>query len=397
MSTLKIRAGLALALAAVGALAVAGCAQPSTSSDTGPATSASAGSPAPSGLPARLDAVPVRDVPVTAPPVPAPAVTPVRGLAESAAVSKPPLPGVFLTMTGMAATTLDCGAPQRFTVSRMTPAGVVTPMTRGWLTALFGSGGDARVLVLGVRDYGGPDSSVTDRTSGYLRIDLATGKVLGLTPTVTQIEGTYGRGGTTGGVWVGVDAGTIGLLDLATGRILRSVKAPAPITRVMASDSVLWVANDRMAPYRKLWRLDPDSGAVLDATEWREIASPAQDSGRLDRSRMVLVGDNVVLVDSQLVVTRVAPDGSAVAVRVTGLGTTDAGLPRGTAGDAWIGTATGALVRLDGNTLDLVGAATVPGLVDVADVAAVEDTVALMQQPEGKARLVTVPLSVFGG
>lgn len=397
MWTPKTRAGCLLALATLAGTTVAGCAQPVTSSATAPATTTAAASPAASGLPARLDSVPVRDVAVTAPSVPAAAITPVRGLAEIAPVSKPPLPDVFLTMTGMAATTLDCGAPQPFAVSTMTPAGVVDTLARGWLTALFGSGGDARVLVLGVRDYGGPDSSVTDRTSGYLRIDIATGKVLGLTPTVTQIEGTYGRGGATGGAWVGVDAGTIGLLDLTSGRILRSLKTPAPITRVMASDDVLWVANDRMAPYRKLWRLDPVSGAVLDATEWRESASPAQDSGRLDRSRMVLVGDNVVLVDSQLVVTRVAPDGSAVAARLTGLGTTDAGLPRGSAGDAWIGTATGALVRLDGDTLDVVGAATVPGLVDVADIAVVTDTVALMQQPAEKARLVTLPLSTFGG
>jgi hypothetical protein len=144
-------------------------------------------------------------MPVTVVPVDVPIASgTVTDMAWTAADSSAPTPEGFVVLTGKVSTTADCGTPERTTMSVIDPSGKVLMEQEFELTALLGSGVSDGVLVLGIRQYGEAGSEFSSRRDGYLRIDLTTGDVLGLTETVSRTEGQYAGAGEDSGLWVGI-------------------------------------------------------------------------------------------------------------------------------------------------------------------------------------------------
>lgn len=318
-------------------------------------------------------------------------------MAWTAAASSAPTADGFVTLTGKVSTTADCGSPESTTVSVISPAGDVLVETQFELTALLGSGVSDGILVLGIRQYGEAGSDFSSREDGYLRIDLATGEVLGLTETASRTEGQYGSAGADTGLWLGIGPSELGLMDPRTGEMIRTLTTPEPMTRVLATESTLWVVNDLMSPLQPYWQLDPADGSVINSFEWSEETEANHPAAANPKPFSVAVGDGLVLVDNDKVVQRVDADGTVTAVRLEGLGEGLPGLPRASAGDAWIAFESGEVVTLDGDTLELLGAGRVLGLELGADIASDGSTVALLRDAGDGPHLELVPTSAFIG
>lgn len=291
----------------------------------------------------------------------------------------------------------DCGTPGPVAVSVIDPTGKVLMKRAFELTAVLGSGVSDGVLVMGVRDYGAKGSDFSSRKDGYLRIDLETGKVLGVTETDSRAEGQYASAGAEKGLWVGIGPSELGLMDPRTGRMIRTIPTPAPVTGVFATDSTLWVVNDQISPLQPYWQLDPADGSVVTSFEWTPQTATHRSRGENLTPSVAAVGDGLVLLDKDKVVQRVSADGTVIGVRLEGLGDGLPGLPRASHGEVWIAFESGEVVALDGSTLALLGAGRVAGLEVAADIASDGTTVAILQGGPDEPRLALLPGAAFAG
>jgi hypothetical protein len=377
-------------------LLAAACAGSSPSDGSGAQSPSQA--PVASAAPGAVVLQPSSAVPVTVVAVDVPIASgTVTDMAWTAADSSAPTPEGFVVLTGKVSTTADCGTPERTTVSVIDPSGKVVMEQEFELTALLGSGVSDGVLVLGIRQYGEAGSEFSSRRDGYLRIDLTTGDVLGLTETVSRTEGQYAGAGEDSGLWVGIGPSELGLMDPRTGEMIRTIPTPAPMTRVLATDSTLWVVNDLKSPLQPYWQLDPADGSVLHTFEWSEETETNHPAAANPKPFSVAVGDGLVLVDNDKVVQRVDSDGTVTAVRLEGLGAGLPGLPRASSDEVWIGFESAEVVRLDGATLDLLGAGRVSGLELGADIASDGSTVAVLSGGPDDPRLALLPTAAFSG
>jgi serine/threonine protein kinase/ABC-type transport system substrate-binding protein len=92
-----------------------------------------------------------------------------------------------------------------------------------------------------------------------LRIDGRTGKVTGRFTNVGQ--GCGGVVAAGGSVWVGRDAGVVELNE-RTGRLLRRIAFPAPVTRIVYADGAVWATSGSDGYVAKI---DPSGGGVVTA------------------------------------------------------------------------------------------------------------------------------------
>ena len=375
------------------ALVISGCAGPSTTDQAeGSGAPVASESSVASGQ-VVLDPGSATPITVAAVEVPSSAGT-VTPMSWTAADSSAPVADGFVVVTGRVTTMVDCGTPGPVAVSVIDPTGKVLMKRAFEVSALLGSGVSDGVLVTAVRDYGVTGSDYSSRKDGYLRIDLETGKVLGVTETDTRAEGQYGSAGADKGLWVGIGPAELGLMDPRTGNMIRTIPTPAPVTRVFVTDSTLWVVNDQISPRQPYWQLDPADGSVLTSFEWTPQTAAHRSTGEHPTPSAVAVGDGLVLVDNDKVVQRVGADGTVTAVRLEGLGD-GIGLPHASAGEVWIGFESGEVVELDGGTLDLLGAGRVSGLQVRADIASDGTTMAILQGSSDKPRLTMLPTAAF--
>lgn len=343
------------------------------------------GAGSPGSSPPATATTPAQVIPATATVTPADLPLDVgtrTGLDLAAPVPSAVVDAGFTVVSGKVATTGDCGSPELTGVHVVGLDGTTSMDTEIELTALLGAGSADGVLVLGVRDYGEPGSSFSARRDGYLRIDAATGEVLGLIETTSRAEGQYGSAGEPGGIWIGTGPAELGLLDPRSGEILRTIPTPAPMTRVMATDRVLWVVNDLISPLQPYWQLDPSDGSVLASFEWSEETEANHPAADNPKPFSVAVDESLVLVDNDLVVTRVGPGGAMTAVKLTGL----TGLPQrptGAEGDAWVVVGEDQVVGIDVATLQVDGAYRVPGIEPMAALATSDGTLAMMRTVPG--------------
>jgi hypothetical protein len=378
------------------ALLMTACSSPST-------TDQAQGSDAPvasksSLAPGQVALDPAAATPITIAPVEVrPSAGTVTRMAWTAPDSDAHVAGGFVVVTGRVTTMEDCGTPGPVAVSVIDPAGRVLMKRVFEASALPGSGVRDGILVMAVRDYGVTGSDYASRKDGYLRIDLETGKVLGVTQTDTRAEGQYGSAGADRGLWVGTGPSELGLMDPRTGTMIRTIPTPAPVTGVFATDSALWVVNDQISPLQPYWQLDPADGSVLTSFEWTPQTAEHSAPGEHLTPSAVAVGSGLVLVDNDKVVQRVDADGTVTAVRLEGLADGLPGLPRGSAGQVWIGFESGELVELDAVTLRLRGAGRVAGLQAAADIASDGSTVAVLQGSSDKPQLALLPAAAFSG
>ena len=378
------------------ALLATGCANSSTSG--GGAALASSLAPVSSAAPGEVVLAQASATPITVVPADvSPSTGLVTDMAWTAAASSAPTPEGFVVLSGKVSTTADCGTPELTTVSVINSKGKVQMEQEFELTALLGSGVSDGVLVMGIRQYGEADSDFSSRKDGYLRMDLASGKVLGLTETTSRTEGQYAGAGADTGLWVGIGPSELGLMDPRTGEMIRTIPTPEPMTRVLATDSTLWVVNDLKSPLQPYWQLDPADGSVLHSFEWSEETEANHPAAANPKPFSVAVGDGLVLVDNDKVVQRVDADGTVTGVRLEGLGEGLPGLPRASHGDVWVGFESGEVVTLDGDTLDLLGAGRLSGLELGADIASDGSTVAILQGGPDKPRLALLPTTAFAG
>ncbi len=377
-------------------LVATGCASSSTSGG-GSSEGASQVPTDSSAAPGEVMLAPASAAPITVVPADVPvSAGVVTDMAWTAAASSAPTPEGFVVLTGKVSTTADCGTPELTTVSVIDAQGKVLTELEFELTALLGSGVSDGVLVMGIRQYGEAGSDFSSRKDGYLRIDLATGKVLGLTETTSRTEGQYAGAGEESGLWVGIGPSELGLMDPRTGKMIRTIPTPEPMTRVLATDSTLWVVNDLKSPLQPYWQLDPADGTVLNSLEWSEETEANHPAAANPKPFSVAVGDGLVLVDNDKVVQRVDADGTVTGVRLEGLGEGLPGLPRASNGAVWVGFESGEVVELDGATLELLGAGRVSGLELGADIASDGATVAILQGGPDEPRLALLPTTAFG-
>jgi len=127
--------------------------------------------------------------------------------------------------------------------------------------ALDAQRGRAFVVLIGTNS--------TPVPAGLLMLDMATGAPLGTTPLASApidlaVDARQGRMFVAEQATAGVP-GTLVVIDTWTGRILRTVTVPAPIS---------WLAAD--AAHRRLWVASPDAGyggilSVVDAATGRSL------------------------------------------------------------------------------------------------------------------------------
>lgn len=202
------------------------------------------------------------------------------------------------------------------------------------------------VLVLALPE-GGPLPAAerfSDRHDGLLRIDRRTGRILGYTRVETATVVDAADDGT---VWAVASPDRVANLDPVTGRILRTLRTPGLVDRVLVQGDRLWLAYQQADPSRG-WLVDARTGQVLRAAvlAGQTIHLP--------------VDGGVVLVRSDGRVTRLGRDGSVTAVQLrlpSGAVVSDATVSDG---DVWLWVGDRGLVRLSGTTLGVDGAVALP-------------------------------------
>lgn len=204
------------------------------------------------------------------------------------------------------------------------------------------------VVVLAVT-RGGPSpdiQSFADRHDGLLRVDKSTGKVLGFTLAQAVSDVDAAPDGT---VWAVVSPNEVAQFDPRTGQRLRSLRPPGLVDRVWVLDDLLWVYYQAGEPSRA-YLMDPDSGRVV-----RTVTNSK-------RSIHVRAAGGIVVFEESGRMVRVEPDGTT---RAAQLQLPRAGSLLDLAGfddeDFWL-TMQHRMIRVDGRTLTVEGAARLPWL-----------------------------------
>jgi hypothetical protein len=90
-------------------------------------------------------------------------------------------------------------------------------------------------------------------------------------------------------------------MDPRIGKMIRTIPTLAPITGVFATDSTVWVVNDRISPLQPCLQLDPADGSVLTSFEWTPQTASHRSKGENLTPSAVAVGDGIVPVDKDKV------------------------------------------------------------------------------------------------
>lgn len=235
------------------------------------------------------------------------------------------------------------------------------------------------VIVLAI-DRGGPLPATRDfgdRQDGLLRVDETTGQVLGFTP-VEQVWDIDSAG--DGTVWA-VSPDKVVQVDPRTGNILNSLHPPALVNQLEVVDDTLWLYYARAEPGRA-YRIDARSGELVQTIDAAAFSADVRVAGGV-----VLVYDSGRLV-------RWEADGKAHAreLQLPAAFHVISDVVGSDADYLWLMVGD-ALLQIDGRTLALDGAVTLPW---PGPYRVIRDGDSLLVSDEESGSIRRIPSSAFG-